>query len=196
MPKALVDTGNGPWVRTSLGALQPCEVRLVVIGASSSVVAATLPDDVISIDNPEYRSGMGSSLRRALTVLLAAVATGPGQDQRIEDDARAIALIGACDAAVVHLVDLPGVGEPVVRRLIGCAGSASHAPDALVRAGYAGVPGHPVLLGRRHWAGVAEHAEGDTGARGYFRLHPPVVVECGDIGSGEDIDVPPGGATP
>lgn len=189
-----MDTGSGPWVRSSVAALQPCDVRLAVVGASASVVSAALPDDVYAISNPEHRSGMGSSLRRALTVLLAAAGRVTVDNDPPGGDPRTINLVGVCDAAVIHLVDLPGVGAPVVRRLIGSVGSASSARDALVRAGYDGVPGHPVLLGRHHWVAVAERAEGDTGARGYFRLHPPAVVECGDIGTGEDVDEPPGGA--
>ena len=36
MPKALVDTGSGPWVVRSLVVLEACDPRLVVIGASAA----------------------------------------------------------------------------------------------------------------------------------------------------------------
>ena len=48
------------------------------------------------------------------------------------------------------LVDLPDVTAEVVRRV----SAAGDGPRALARATYDGWPGHPVLLGRDHWAGV------------------------------------------
>ena len=60
------------------------------------------------------------------------------------------ALAGRADAAVVTLVDLPDVRADVVRRV----STAAPARATLARATYEGRPGHPVLLGRDHWAGV------------------------------------------
>jgi CTP:molybdopterin cytidylyltransferase MocA len=39
---------------------------------------------------------------------------------------------------------------------------------------------------------VLASAEGDAGARPYLRAHPGLVtlVECGDIGSPDDVDTP------
>ena len=76
-------------------------------------------------------------------------------------------------------------GPAVVRRLATLA-----SPSALVRATYKGVHGHPVLLGRDHWDGVVETARGDRGARDYLNSHDPVLVECGDLASGQDVDSP------
>jgi CTP:molybdopterin cytidylyltransferase MocA len=50
------------------------------------------------------------------------------------------------------------------------------------------VPGHPTLLGRDHWTGVVDTARGDRGARDYLAEHPPVLVECGDLATGRDVD--------
>ena len=61
------------------------------------------------------------------------------------------------------LVDLPGVGLEVIRRLSAVAGSADTAPDVLARAAFTGVPSHPVLIGRNHWAGVIASARDDIG---------------------------------
>ena len=58
----------------------------------------------------------------------------------------------------------------------------------LARAAYDGVPGHPVLLGRDHWAGVNAAATGDRGARDYLATADVVLVECGDLASGRDVD--------
>jgi nicotine blue oxidoreductase len=90
------------------------------------------------------------------------------------------------EAALVHLVDLPDVTAAVVGRLLVAPVGAA----TLRRAAYAGVPGHPVLLGRDHWAGVAATAVGDRGARDYLRTHRPELVECGDLATGADVDVP------
>ncbi|MGS0685277.1 nucleotidyltransferase family protein [Nakamurella sp. GG22] len=168
-PKALVDTGSGPSVLRALAALRCCEVRLVVVGAAGEEVAALLPPGVLVIDNAGHAEGMGSSLRCGL-----------------------LAMQPDCDAVVVLLVDLPGVGVAVTERLVLAAGSSASARSALLRASYGGVPGHPVLLGRDHWPGVIASAAGDAGARDYFRDTAPRLIECSDVGSGEDVDLPPG----
>lgn len=173
-----MDTGSGPWVNRALDALAGCEPRLVVVGASRDKVARLLPDGVRFVDNPGHAEGMGSSLRIGL-LALATILFNEGKPFGPE-----------IDAALVMLVDLPGVTPQVVRRVCAVAGPPEAARDVLARAVYDGVPGHPVLLGRRHWAGVIESALGDVGARDYFRAHPPTLVECGDIGSGEDVDTP------
>ena len=86
----------------------------------------------------------------------------------------------------------------VHRRVIHSA--AHHAPRrgelaaGLWRAAYAAVPGHPVLIGRDHWAGVATSATGDRGARDYLATNQPLLVECGDLASGRDVDTPGGRA--
>ncbi len=61
-------------------------------------------------------------------------------------------------------MDLPDVGDGVVRRVLAAGGRR----DVLARASYDGVAGHPVLLGRGHWAGVLAVATGDRGARDYL----------------------------
>jgi nicotine blue oxidoreductase len=111
---------------------------------------------------------MGESLRSGLTSLATRGRTVPRQ-------------------ALVHLVDLPDVGHEVVARLLDASGAGT---EALVRAAYQGVPGHPVLLGRDHWDAVAADAQGDQGARRYLRAARPVLVECGDLATGTDVDVP------
>jgi CTP:molybdopterin cytidylyltransferase MocA len=75
-----------------------------------------------------------------------------------------------------------------VARFVGLA-----APDALARASYRGRPGHPVLLGREHWSGVARRAVGDQGAREYLAAHADevITVPCDDVADGADLDVPP-----
>lgn len=173
-PKALVRGADGlPWsVRTCRRLLEAgCDPVRVVLGAEAVAAAALLeqagaPLDVVVA--ADWAQGMGASLRAGLAGLddLAADATG----------------------ALVHLVDLPDVGVGVLSRVLSSA--PGDRADALVRAAYAGVPGHPVLIGRAHWAGVAEAAGGDRGARDYLAARHVDLVECGDLATGADVDRP------
>jgi nicotine blue oxidoreductase len=132
-----------------------CDPVLVVLGAW----VGSVPDAEV-VENPEWVSGMGSSLR----VGLAALAD---RDE--------------VERALVSLVDLPGLTGVAVARLL----TSGH---RLASASYAGERGHPVLLGREHWEAVAESARGDRGARAYLALHDVPLVEVGDVASGEDLD--------
>jgi len=175
MPKALVDTGAGPWVRRSLDAMVGCDPLVVVIGARADEVIALLPASVVAVRNDGYERGMGSSLLTGLRAL------------------------PECDAVLVMLVDLPDVGAQVIRRILDAAGDSagdaagtgSRVGSALNRATYHGRPGHPVLIGRDHWPGVLATAGADEGARRYFQDHLPTPVECGDLATGRDVDRPP-----
>jgi CTP:molybdopterin cytidylyltransferase MocA len=191
-PKALVDTGSGPWIHRGLTALAACDPVLVVLGAGSEEVAQLLPPDVRAVLNPGFSDGMGSSLRVGLTVLRtdpAPRSRALGSEELPVGSAAARADSGQPDAALVMLVDLPGVGPAVIERVLAVVGTATAARSCLARAAYHGVPGHPVLLGFDHWAGVIDSAVGDRGARDYLRSSGVRLVECGDIGSGEDVDV-------
>ena len=137
-----------------------CTPVYVVAGAAPLV---DLRSSVTVVDNPDWPTGMGSSVRRGL----AAVAE---------------------DAVVIMVVDTPGIGAAVVRRLVDAnAGGAT-----AVVATYGGAPRNPVLLARQHFPDAAELAVGDVGARAFLAAHPGLVtrVECSDIGDPADIDTP------
>jgi len=157
-PKALVDG----WLGHALDVLAEggCVGRTVVLGAEADRVRALVPPGAEVVVADDWAEGMGASLRAGLGHL------------------------GVADAVLVHLVDLPDVDAPVVRRVLE-AGTGS---SALARATYAGRPGHPVLLGRDHWAGVIASAQGDRGARDYLASHDVTLVECGDLATGGDVD--------
>lgn len=166
MAKALVPLRGRPLVghAAELARAGGCDRALVVVGASAPEVRAAAPG-LAFVDNPDWSSGMASSLRAGLTAL----ADGPA------------------DAALVLLVDMPGVTAEAVRRV-----AAHAAPGALAMGGYGGRRGHPVLLGREHWAGVVASATGDHGARDYLRAHAAsvTVVEVGDVADDLDVDTP------
>jgi CTP:molybdopterin cytidylyltransferase MocA len=169
-PKALVELAGEPLVRRALEALRDggCAQLVVVLGAAAEEVAALVPDGVRVVVAPDWADGMGASLRAGLTALAEADVEAP-------------------PAALVHLVDLPGVGAPAIARLA----AATAGPEVLARAAYRGVPGHPVLLGRAHWDAVAAAAVGDAGARAYLAGNPALrLVECADIASPDDVDTP------
>lgn len=167
-PKALVlDDDGTAWVRRRAQTLADggCARVVVVTGAMSRAVEAELEGvDVDTVRAAGWEEGMGASLRTGLAAA--------------SFDAR-------MDAVLVALVDTPGLTSSVVSRLV-----ARGSEGALAQAAYDGEPGHPVLIGRRHVRGVVDLAEGDRGARDYLRSHPVELVECGDVGSGEDVDVP------
>jgi nicotine blue oxidoreductase len=168
-PKALVSHGGVLWVDRAAAVLREagCAPVVVVLGASaSSVRARAALDGCVVVDNPDWATGMGSSLRAGLDALTGAEVSGVG-------------------AVVVLPVDTPGVTAAAVERLRALA-----SPAALARASYDGAPGHPVLIGSEHWAGVAASAVGDAGARDYLRTHSALDVPCGDVADGDDVDHP------
>ncbi len=176
-PKALRrDDAGVPWVVRSAQVLLDggCDHVLVVLGAAALDVEPLLRDrdDVTTTWCPDWAQGMGASLRAGLHWAEDALGDEDGPD---------------VEAALVHLVDLPDVDARVVERVLTHAGSGS----ALARAGYDGRPGHPVLLGADHWADVLTSAGGDRGARDLLADRDVILVECGDLASGEDADGPP-----
>lgn len=166
-PKALVRGADGvPWLLSSRATLVDagCDRVLVVLGAAVEEATPLLAgsDHVVAAD---WADGMSASLRTGLRA----------------------ATDGDEEAVLVHLVDLPDVTPDVVRRVLRHSG-----PDALARATYGGRPGHPVLIGRRHWPALLSELEGDEGARGYLARHDARPVECADLATGDDVDTPEG----
>ena len=160
-PKALVELDGERLVDRMVRVLRAggCQPLVVVAGAVPLAVSGATV-----VDNPDWRTGMGSSLRSGLAAL-------PDQ----------------ASAAVVVLVDTPWIGPDAVGRLV-----QAHATGAaLAVATYAGVRGHPVLLGRTHWRGAAASAVADSGARTYLASNPNVVeVDCTGTGDPRDAAHP------
>ncbi|MEU8764857.1 nucleotidyltransferase family protein [Streptomyces sp. NPDC048659] len=167
-PKALLPYRGRPLVENAVRVLREggCAVVHVVLGAAAGRVRelAELPGCVL-VDNPDWAEGMGSSLRVGLASLEAA---------------------GPVDAALVSLVDQPGIGPAAVARVR----AAYRSPDALAAASYEGRRGHPVLFGAARWAGIAAGAVGDQGARDYLKAHRDAItlVDCSDVAEPYDID--------
>jgi CTP:molybdopterin cytidylyltransferase MocA len=145
------------------GGADPVIVVTGAAGPGELGQGRQMPGDVRTVHNPDWPTGMGSSLAVGLT-----------------------AVPGECTAAVIALADQPLVGPVAVSRLI-----AAHLAGASVAVScYDGRPRNPVLISREHWPEVIRLAAGDVGARPFLRAHPELVtqVECGDTGQPDDVD--------
>jgi nicotine blue oxidoreductase len=140
-----------------------CAPVLAVLGAGAGEVPALA--GVTAVRNPDWPTGMASSLRAGL----AAVPPAAG-------------------AVVVTLVDTPLLGPEAVRRLVAAGRDGAEAAVAT----YGGEQGHPVLLARAVLAEVAGCATGDRGAGPWLAAHPDRVrrIPCDGTGDPRDLDVP------
>jgi len=167
-PMALVQHEGMRLVERGLRTLVAggCSPVIVVLGCGAQEVRerANLNGAVVII-NKVWRDGLGSSLRTGLNALEPTLV----------------------DGVSFLLSETPGITAAAVRRV-----NALGADDALVAATYEGHLGHPVLLGRKHWPGVAGRAIGDFGARPYLRAHAAelTLIACDDVSVGRDIDFP------
>lgn len=160
MPKVLAERGE--WLRAGVAALRGggCDDVVVVLGAA--IVDVPAPARAVVAD--DWADGLSASLRAGL----AAIADGPAE------------------YAVLHTIDTPDVGADVVRRVLDAARSSA---GGLARARYRDTPGHPVVIGRRHWPELVGALAGDEGARPFLRARTDVVeVDCADLATGRDID--------
>jgi len=182
-PKALVELDGQTLAERGVNVLRAGGARPILIVTGAVPIEL---DGTHTVYNPEWRTGMGSSLRAALRALTG---TGTGVGTVTGSGVANGADLGLdVGAVVVALADQPLVGAQAVARLI-----AAYRDGASVAvAAYDGQPRNPVLLAREHWAEVAATATGDQGARTFLRTHPDLVtlVECGDTGRPDDIDTP------
>jgi len=163
-PKALRHEPDGmPWLARAVTTLRAggCATVLVVLGAESGAARELLPVDADVVVADDWATGLSTSLRAGLSAAPA--------------DAT---------AALISLVDLPGLPPAAVARLLNEPADVT----MLRRATYRGQPGHPVVIGRDHWTAAAESAEGDRGAGRYLKHHGAELVECSDLWDGVDRD--------
>ncbi|HWU11457.1 MAG TPA: nucleotidyltransferase family protein [Streptomyces sp.] len=166
-PKALLEHRGRPLVEHAVRALRNggCGPVRVVLGAAAEEVRARADLSACTVTvNPSWEEGMGSSLRAGLGAL-----AGSG-----------------ADAALVLLVDQPGIGAEAVARVR----SAYRSRTTLAAGAYDGERGHPVLFGADRWPDVSAGAVGDQGARAYLRAHRDAItlIECSDVAQAYDID--------
>ena len=170
-PKVLAaDPDGARWLPRAVGALRDggCDTVIVVLGAAASRARELLDHTVTVVTAEDWARGISASIAAGLE----AAAESP-----------------AIDAVAIVPVDVPSLSPAMVARLIG---ATPVEPDALRRAVFAGRSGHPVVIGRNHWAPLAAHlgdqADPDAGARDYLVAHGVQELECSDLGSGDDVD--------
>ena len=135
----------------------------VVTGHQELRVRAALDGlSVRKVANPDYESGLASSLKR-------------GIDALPERAAGALILLG----------DMPDVTADDIDRLI--AGFVAAGGNSVVRATHNGKRGNPVILPRTVFSGVGS-LSGDTGARHLIESGAAPVIDV-EIGRGASLDV-------
>jgi CTP:molybdopterin cytidylyltransferase MocA len=174
-PKALARDGDGtPWLDRAVRALAAggCARVVVVLGAGADAAQALLDPSagVVVVRAEDWATGLSASLRAGLSA--------------------ATTLEPRATAVVVVPVDVPDLAAELVARLVIARDASGRGVDdgTLRRAVFGGRPGHPVVLGRRHWAPLLTELTGDSGARGYLAAREVDEVECGDLGTGLDVD--------
>lgn len=193
-PKALVRRPDGrPWVDLAVTALLDggCDAVVVVLGAASREARALVPA------RPAVRSVVADDWERGPSASLLTGLTAAAEDPDVT-------------AALVTLVDLPGLTHAAVRRVLDDGGRTTPDPGSLRRAVHGGRPGHPVLLGRDHWRALGASLraslraaldpgtvpDADRGAGPWLRSAGAQPVECGDLWDGADQDRPLSGRAP
>ncbi len=178
-PKAVVEVEGRTLTERAIQVLLEggCGDVLVVLGADAQRVRTRLEtgraawgDRVATAECANWAGGVSESLRTGLATLAARGRRCPS-------------------ATLIQLVDVPDIGPDVITRVLN-QGREGGWPTALARASYRGKPGHPALIGATHWQGVMDTAVGDRGAGPYMRRHDAVLIDCGDLSGGSDVDTP------
>ncbi|MBY5819127.1 nucleotidyltransferase family protein [Rhizobium leguminosarum] len=167
--KLLAEFDGVPLVRRSvLTALAADAASVIVVtGHRRSEIEAALDGlDLTFVDNPDYTSGMASSL-------IAGFSSGDAD---------------GADGILVMLADMPGISTTHLDALISAFRNAGG--EAVVRAVSQGKPGNPVILPRSLTQAVLR-LEGDVGARDIIATSglPVLDVDVGDAAL-LDVDTP------
>jgi molybdenum cofactor cytidylyltransferase len=167
--KLLADIDGKPLLRRVVEAAAASGVDPIVVvsgNAAAETAAALAGLRVNVVDNPDYRNGLSTSLKRGLRAL--------------PDD---------CDGAIVLLGDMPAVTAALIDKLIAAFDPAEN--RAICVATYQGKRGNPVLWARQFFADMLQ-LEGDVGAKHLMAANGELVceVEAADDGPLIDIDTP------
>lgn len=163
--KLLADFGGMPLVRRTAARVAAAKVAgaVAVLGHQADRVASALSGlDIRWVDNPDFASGIASSLKAGIRALPEEAA-----------------------GALVVLADMPEVATRNMNDMI--EAFAASGGKAIVRATHGGKRGNPVLLPRVLFAEV-EQLSGDTGARQVVETSPLETIEV-EIGAAASLDV-------
>lgn len=167
-PKQLIIHDGAPLAARAAAAAADAgaDPVLVVVGADAPEVTASLagPTGTIVVPNPEWASGLASSLAAGLRSLSARC---------------------ACDGVLVMLADQPLVDAASARALL----TRFRQGSRIVAAGYAGTVGVPAVFGSEHVAELMQ-LRGDTGAGAWLRNRMPDVAIVPLEAAAVDLDTP------
>jgi molybdenum cofactor cytidylyltransferase len=141
---------------------------VVVLGPEASaarkLLEAAWPGrvDLTVVVNPDYRSGLASSLKAGLRTALAASSGSPDTSSVLPQ------------AVVFCLGDQPRVTAGTIGGLISAYLASPERPAAVVPV-HAGRRGNPVLIDSRLFPELLE-LTGDVGARGVLERHPAEIL--------------------
>jgi molybdenum cofactor cytidylyltransferase len=159
--KQLAELGGRPLLEYALVAVRELSPRVVVLGHAADEIRAQVDfGGARPVVCERWHEGQSASLRCG------------------------IAALGDVDAVLVVLGDQPGITAKAVGTIVAARGD-----EDAVRATYAGVPGHPVLL-RRALLDRAGELRGDTGFRPLLERARVREVEVGHLADPADIDTP------
>ncbi|WP_440981391.1 NTP transferase domain-containing protein [Shinella sumterensis] len=164
--KLLAEFDGEPLVRRTAKTALAAEASSVIVVTGhrrSEIMAALSGLEVTAVENPDYASGMASSLIS-------------GFSARAARDA---------DGVLVMLADMPGVKADDLNLLIAAFRSASG--RAIVRAVSRGKRGNPVILPKSLGDAVMR-LEGDIGARHIIETSGLPIIDT-DIGDAAHLDV-------
>ena len=159
-PKATIEIDGERLVDRAVAIFHDAGIKdvYVVLGAWQGYI----PGAEIVI-NPDWQTGMGSSLRVALEAILK----NPDYSE-----------------VIISLVDLPGMTSAAIRAVAGSA-------QEVVMGTFDGKPGHPVKFARKYWKEIMESATGDFGARNFLKGRDDVFyISLDQLATGKDIDTP------
>jgi molybdenum cofactor cytidylyltransferase len=149
-PKQLLRDSEGQSLirRASLTALASiCRPITVVLGASADVVAEEMSDLLLTtVHNPDWETGMASSLRTGLAAITADI---------------------SLDAVIVMLCDQPGVSPELLDSLVV---AYQNSGQTLVACEYNDILGVPALFGRELFTEL-NGLTGDEGARRIIKAY-------------------------
>lgn len=205
-PKALVVDEHGPWLTRAVATLLDggCDRVVVVLGAGEVEARALLAADprLLPVETPASTEVTGASggdprlLGSGAPARVSVVVADDWADGLAASLAAGLTALAASDpeearVALVTLVDYPGLPPAAVARLLSpAAADLPLGPTALRRSVFGGRPGHPVVVGRSHWADLTASLTGDRGAGPYLTAHAAEPVDCSDLWDGRDVDAP------
>lgn len=166
-PKQLLELGGESLVRRAARAAAEAGYApvMVVVGAAAAEVGAALAEGPFEVvENPEWRSGVASSIRRGLAAVLALRPEVSG------------VLLAVCDQ--------PRVGAAHLAALAAALDDGAH---AIVASSYAGTLGVPALFERATF-GELEALVGDQGAKPVVTREPGRVAAVPLPGGEWDVD--------